>query len=54
MTTTDKEDVEGSLNLKTSIHNIMCNLFYSDISKFAGYLEGMIIGKTYKITIRNT
>ena len=26
--TTDKEGVEGSLNLKTSRHNIMCAFFY--------------------------
>ena len=32
MTTTDKYEVEGSSNLKTSRHNIMYALFYPNIS----------------------
>ena len=42
MTTTDKDDVEGSFNLKASRHNIMYTFFYSNISEFAGNLEGII------------
>ena len=53
MTTTDKEDVEDSLNLKISIHNIMCTFTYSNTSEFSGHQEGMINEETYKITIRN-
>ena len=53
MTNMDREDVEGSLNLKTSRHNIMYTLFYSNISEFSGDLEGMINEGTYKTTIIN-
>ena len=42
MTITDKYDVEGSFNLKTSRHDIMYNFLNSDISEFAGNLEGML------------
>ena len=39
---TDKEDVEGSFNLKTSRSNNMYTLFYSNISEFSGNLGGII------------
>ena len=32
MTNTDKDEVEGSSNLNTSIHNIMYTFFYYNIS----------------------
>ena len=35
MTYTDKEEVEGSFNIKTSIYNTMHTFFYSNISEFA-------------------
>ena len=53
MTDTDKEDVEVSLNLKTSRHNIMYTLFYSNISEFTVNLEGIIDKVTYKTSIQN-
>ena len=34
MTTADKDDVEGYFDLKTSIHNIIYTLFYSNIYEF--------------------
>ena len=48
MTNTDKEYVEGSLNLKTSRHIIMHTLFYSNISEFAGDLKETIDKGKYK------
>ena len=48
MTTTDKENVELSFNLKTSRYNIMYNLFYLDIYEFVGDLEVMIDEGTFK------
>ena len=53
MTTTYREDVQGSLNLKTSRHNIMYTFFYSNISEFEGDLEGILNERTYKTTILN-
>ena len=53
MTTTDRKDDEGSFNLKTSRQNIIYNLFYSNISEFSGYLEGIINEVTYKTTLQN-
>ena len=42
MTSTDNEDVEGSLNLKTPRNNTMPTLFYYNISDFDGNLEIML------------
>ena len=53
MTYTDKDVVEVSLNLTTSRHNIMHNLFCFDISEFAGNFQGILDEGTYKITIQN-
>ena len=53
MTTTDKDEVYGSYNLKTSRHNIMYTFFYSNLSEFAGNLEGIIDEGTYKTSIQN-
>ena len=53
MTSTDKEEVEGSFNLKKSIGNNMYTLFYYNISEFAGNLEGIIDEGTYKTIIQN-
>ena len=53
MTSTDKEDVEGSFNLKTSRNNTMHTFFYSNIYEFARNLEGMIDEGIYKTTIHN-
>ena len=39
MTTTGKYEVEGSLNLRTSIDNSMYTLFYSDIYEFGGNMK---------------
>ena len=48
MTTSDKYEVEGYFNFKTSRNNIIYNLFYSNISEFSGKLEGMHAEVTYK------
>ena len=53
MTTTDKEYVDGSFNLKTSRHNIIYTFFYSNISDFEVDLEVMIDEGTYKKSIQN-
>ena len=53
MKSTDKEEVEVSLNLKTPINNTMHTLFYSNIYEFSINLEGMLIEGTYKTTIHN-
>ena len=42
MTSTDKEEVEGSLNLKKSGTDTMHTFFYSNIYEFAGNLEVML------------
>ena len=52
-TYTDKYEVEGYFNLKTSIDNIMYALFYSNISEFDGNLQGMIDERIYKTSIQN-
>ena len=51
MTTTDKDEVEGYFNFKTTRNNIMYNLFYSNISEFSSNLQGMLDEGTYKTTI---
>ena len=53
MTYTDKYYVEGFFNLRKSRRNNMHTLFYSNISGFAGNLEGIIDEGTYKTTIQN-
>ena len=53
MTSTDKEDVEGSFNLKTSRNNTMHTFFYSNISEFSGNTELMLDEGKYKTTIQN-
>ena len=53
MTTTDKHEVEDSVNLKKSRHNIIYTLFYSDISELSGDLERMVDEWKYKISILN-
>ena len=53
MTYTDKEEVEGSFNLKMSRNNTMHTFFYSNISDFSENLEGMLNEGTYKTTIQN-
>ena len=50
-TYTDKYEVEGYFNLKTSINHIMHTLFYSDKSELSGNLLGMLDEGTYKTTI---
>ena len=52
ITSTDKEEVEGSFNLKNRSNN-MHTLFYYNISKFAENLEGKIDDGTCKTTIQN-
>ena len=42
MTSTDKDEVEGSFNFKTSKSINTHTFFYYNISEFAGNLEGMI------------
>ena len=42
MTYTDQYFVEGSFNLKFSRSNNIHTFFYSNISEFAGNLEGML------------
>ena len=51
MTHTNKEEVEGSFNLKTSRNNTINTLFYSNIYEFAGNLQGIINEEIYKTTI---
>ena len=53
MISTDKYEVEVSFNLKTPKKDIMHTFFYSDISEFAGSLQGIINEGTYKATIQN-
>ena len=53
MISTDKDEVEGSLNLKISRNNIMHDLFYSNIYEFDGNLQGMLSEGTCKTTIHN-
>ena len=53
MTSADKDKVEGCLNLKTSMNNIMRTFFYSNIYEFAGNLQGIIDEGTFKTTIQN-
>ena len=53
MTCTDKENVEGSLDLKKLVNNTMHTFFYSNISEFAVNLEGMLDEGTYRTTIQN-
>ena len=53
MTSTDKLEVEGSFNLKTSRNNTMHIFFYSNISEFDGNLQGMLNEGTYKTAIQN-
>ena len=52
MASTDTNEVEGSLNLKTSINNIMHTLFYCNISEFSRPLQKNIDEGTYKTTIK--
>ena len=47
MTYTDKYYVEGFFNLRKSRRNNMHTLFYSNISGFAGNLEGVLDEETY-------
>ena len=51
MTYTDKDYVEGSFNFFKNGTNIMHTFFYSNISDFDGYLEGMLDEGTYTTTI---
>ena len=53
MTFTDKEEVEGSFNLKKNGNNTMHTLFYSNIYEFAGNLEGMLDEGKYRTTVQN-
>ena len=53
MTCTDKEEVEGSFNLKNYGTNTTHTFFYSNISEFDGNLEGMLYERTYRTTIQN-
>ena len=53
MTYTDKEDVEGSSNSKTSINNTIHAFFYYNIYEFGGNLEGMLYEGTYQRNIQN-
>ena len=48
MTSTDKEEVEGSYNFKTFKSNTMHAFFYSNISEFSGNLQGMLNAGTLK------
>ena len=42
MTSTDKDEVEDSFNLKRYRNNIMHTFIYSNISEFAENLQGII------------
>ena len=53
MTSTDKEEVSLSFNLKTSRNNTMHTLFYYNISEFSGNLQGMLNEGKYKKNIQN-
>ena len=51
MTSTYKEEVEGSFNLEKNRSNNLHTLFYYNISEFAVNLEGMLDSGTCRTTI---
>ena len=53
MTWTNKEEVEGYLNLTKPGNNNMHTFFYSNISEFGGNLEGMLDEGKYISTVKN-
>ena len=53
MTNADKDEVEDSFNLKTSMQNIMYDFFYSNTSEFAGSLEKNLDKGAYKTSVLN-
>ena len=53
MTSTDKDEVEDSFNLKIYRNNIMHTFIYSNISEFDGNLQGMLDDGSYKTTLQN-
>ena len=53
MTCTDKEEVEGSFNLKKPGNDTIHTFFYSNISEFSGNVEGMIDEGRYRTTVQN-
>ena len=52
MICTNKEEVEGTLNLTKPGNNTMHTLFYSSISEFSGNLEGMLDEGNYRTTVQ--
>ena len=53
MTCTNKEELEGSFNLKKPGNNTMHTFFYSKISEFGENLEGMLDEVRYRTTVQN-
>ena len=53
MTWTSTEEVEGSFNLTKPAANTMHTLFYSNISEFCGYFEGILDETNYRSTVQN-
>ena len=49
MTTTSKNEVEGSFNWKTSRDNVIYTLFYTNIYEFSGNCEVILDEGMYKI-----
>ena len=52
MTCTNKEEVEGSLNLTKPGNDTMHNFFNNNISEFGGNLEGMLDEGNYRSTVK--
>ena len=53
MTCTDKDIVEASFKILKPGNNTMHTFFYSNISEFAGNLEGMLHEGKYRTTVQN-
>ena len=51
ITCTNKEEVEGSLNLTKPGNDTMHNFFNNNISEFCGNLEGMLDEEKYRTTV---
>ena len=53
MTWTSTEEFEGSFNLTKPGKCTMHTFFYSNISEFGGYFEGMLDERNYRSTVQN-
>ena len=53
ITCTDKEEFDGSFDLKKTGNNTMHTFFYSNISEFTGNLEVILDEVRYRTTVQN-